>query len=77
MSLVLYHHEFNNDELVSEVIRHALGYECTQAINCANIIINKGSYAIKTFKVSEMKRARATEELFIEQGIPAKLILKN
>lgn len=77
MSLVLYHHEFNNDELVSEIIRQALGYEYTQAINCANMIINKGSYAVKTFKVTEMKRAKATQELFIEQGIPAKLILKN
>jgi hypothetical protein len=77
MSLVLYHHEFNNDELLTEIIRQALGYEYTQAINCAHIIINKGNYIVKTFKVSEMNKAKATEALFIEQGIPAKLLLKD
>lgn len=77
MSLVIYHDDFNNEQLLSEIIRQALGYEYTQAINCAGMILNKGSYVVKTFKVSDMLKAKATEQLFIEQGIPAKLILKN
>ena len=77
MSLVIYHDDMNNEQLLSEIIRQALGYEYTQAINCAGVIMNKGSYTVKTFKVSEMPKAKATEQLFIEQGIPAKLILKN
>ena len=77
MSLVLYHDEYNSEELLYEIIRQALGYEYTQAINCANIVMNRGSYAVKTFKVSDMPKAKATEQLFIQQGIPAKLILKD
>lgn len=74
VALVVYHHELNQLELVAEVIKYCLGYEDTQSYNCAHMVINRGEYVVKTFKVSEMEKARTILQLFIDQEVPAKLL---
>lgn len=74
LALVVYHHEFNQLELVAEVIKYSLGYEDTQAHNCAYMVVNNKEYVVKTFKVSEIEKARTILQLFIDQEVPAKLL---
>jgi ATP-dependent Clp protease adapter protein ClpS len=74
IKLVIYNHDFNNQEFLTEVIRHALGYDYSQAGNCANVIINEGKYVVKTYDMKDKKRAELVLGIFTDQEIPAKLI---
>lgn len=74
VGLVVYHDELNQMEFVADVIKHCLGYHDSQAINCAHVVVNRGEYLVKTFKVSEMEKARTILQLFIDQEVPAKLL---
>ena len=49
LGLFVYHHDFNSCEYVADVIKNVLGYEYTQASNCAHMITQNGSYLVKTF----------------------------
>ncbi len=75
MVLVIYDHDFNSYDFLVEVIRHVLGYDQSQACNCANIIINKGEYAVKTYLVKESDKAHNALSILTEQEVPAKLLL--
>jgi hypothetical protein len=74
--LVVEYHEFLSEEHLTEILQHALGFEISQAANCAAIIINKGSYTVKTFPLVDTERAKAIEDLLHEQDVPAKLFLR-
>ena len=76
LHLIVDYHEFLSEEYLSQVLQHGLGFEISQAINCAMIIMNKGSYTIKTFALADTDKAKAIENLLNEQDVPAKLILK-
>ncbi len=73
IALIAFHHEYNSFEYLVEVIRQVLGYETSQAANCANIIYEKGSYILKTFNKGDLEKASAYKELLHEHGIPAKI----
>jgi len=75
MVLIIYDHDFNSYDFLVEVIRHVLGYDQSQACNCANIIINKGEYAVKTYLAKESDKAHNALSILTEQEIPAKLLL--
>lgn len=74
VALVVYHHDFNDVNFLTEVIRQTLGYEYTQAFGCASIIIDKGQYIVKTFKSVNKDIAEIYLQLFLDQEVPAKLI---
>ena len=50
---------YNNDEMsfdyVIDTFQMVLGYDITQASNCANMIHNRGEYVVKSY--SEMEQA--------------------
>ena len=73
-ALVVYHHDFNDVNFLTEVIRHALGYDYTQAYGCASIVVNKGQYIVKSFKPAEKSLAESYLQLFLDQEVPAELI---
>lgn len=75
MALVIYDHDFNSYDFLVEVIRHVLGYDQSQACNCANIITNKGEYAVKTYLPKESEKAKAVLDMLTDQQIPAELLL--
>jgi len=58
-------------EHIAEMLRHAFGFDYTQALNCASVIVNKGRYIVKTFQSKEAKKALAYETLLNDQGLPA------
>lgn len=74
LGLVVYHHDFNDVNFLTEVIKHALGYDYTQAHGCACIVVEKGQYIVKTFKKVDKEIAESYLQLFLDQEIPAKLI---
>jgi ATP-dependent Clp protease adapter protein ClpS len=73
LALVIFYDEFNSYEFLTEVIRQVLGYEYSQAANCANVIFTKGEYVCKTFKMSELKKAEKILSVIKEQEVPATL----
>ena len=73
IGLVIHRDELNSFDFLTDVIMQSLGYEITQAQTCAQIIQNKGSYVVKTYKGSEMAKARQYRQLFVDEGIPAEL----
>ena len=46
LGLFVYHHDFNSCEYVADIIKNVLGYEYTQASNCAHMITQNGSVII-------------------------------
>lgn len=72
-ALVVYHDELNQEEFVCEVVMWTMGYEASQAANCAHMITRNGSYTVKTYKPTEREKAEAIKEAFLEQGVPAEL----
>lgn len=66
----------NSDELdfayVIESLQVVLGYELTQATNCAYLIDQKGSYIVKTF--GDKDHADATVEALLEYEFDAEVI---
>jgi len=51
---------------VVECFQSILGHEATQAANCANVIHEKGKYAVKTFSDKEI--ADLTADLLSDCG---------
>lgn len=64
----------NSYEYITNILVQTLGYEITQAANCANIIMERGEYIVKSFKPSEMETAVAILELLEKYDILAQLI---
>lgn len=66
----------NNDTMsfsyVTECFQSVLGYEATQAANCANIIHEKGKYAVKTF--TEKEAAVTTAEMLEDCGFFVEIV---
>ena len=66
----------NSDELdftyVIESLQVVLGYELTQATNCAYLIDHKGKYVVKAF--AEKDHADATVEALVEYEFNAEVI---
>ena len=67
---------FNSDDLsfthVIDSLQMVLGYDLTQASNCANIIHLKGEYVVKSY--SEMSHAEAALDMLYEYGFKADVI---
>lgn len=59
-------------ELASTIV-HVLGFEASQAYNCALILHSRGRYVVKTFKHSELKLAKLVIKAFTDSGILAQL----
>lgn len=74
LALVIIHDEFNSCEFLTEVIRQVLGYEYSQAANCANVIYTKGEYVCKIFKIGELDKAEKILSVIKEQEVPAMLL---
>ena len=73
IGLLVFHHDFNNERFVAEVLCRCLGYHPSQALNCASVIFNRGEYLVKTFKAAEQDKAEAVLKALHEHDIPAKL----
>ena len=74
LGLFVYHHDFNSCEYVADVIKNVLGYEYTQASNCAHMITQNGSYLVKTFSAKDKEKADTIVSLFDANEIPVKLL---
>ena len=74
LGLFVYHHDFNSYEYVADIIKNVLGYEHTQASNCAHMIIHNGSYMVKSFTIKEKEKADIIVSLFDANEIPVKLL---
>lgn len=72
--LVVYFAELNSYEYLTELLQQILGYEVTQAANCASIVMDKGKYVVKTYKSQDLDKANIILDLLAQNGIPAKLI---
>lgn len=72
--LVVYYDELNQLEFVADVLASVLGYEQTQAYNCAHIIFVRGEYLVRRFKPSQKQKAEACLEGLAVNGIPAELL---
>jgi len=74
IGVVITHDEFNSYEFLTEALSQVFGYEISQAANCAHIIVEKGSYIVKTFDKSDLDKAAAYRDLLEDHQIPTKLI---
>lgn len=72
--LVVYHDELNEFEFVAKVLGTVLGYEQTQAYNCAHMIYNRGEYLVRRFPASQKQKAQACLDGLSVNGIPAELL---
>lgn len=72
--LIVYHDELNQTEFVAEVLSTILGYEKSQAYNCAFLIFNRGEYLVRRFTKSQKDKADACLEALSINGIPAELL---
>ena len=66
--------ELNSWEYLTNVLIEVLGYEVTQAANCASIIMDKGSYIVKSYGAQDLDIAKATIDMLEESEVPARLI---
>ena len=70
---------YNNDEMsfdyVIDTFQMVLGYDITQASNCANMIHNRGEYVVKSY--SEMEQAEAALDMLYEYGFKADVVDKK
>ena len=73
IALIIFSHDYNSEEFLTEIISQVFGYHKTQAANCAHMISNRGSYIVKTFPRKEKKKAEAFYELIVKNDIPIKL----
>jgi hypothetical protein len=72
--LVVHHDELNQLEFVADVLGTVLGYEQTQAYNCAHIISVRGKYLVRKFSASHKQKAQACLDGLSVNGIPAELL---
>jgi ATP-dependent Clp protease adapter protein ClpS len=67
---------FNSDEMsfayVIDAFQSVLGYELTQAANCANLIHNRGEYIVKSY--AELSHAEAAFDMLCEFGFRCDVI---
>jgi hypothetical protein len=75
IKLVVYNYEFNDVRFLTQALAHILGIHYTQAEVCANMITRNGEYVCKTFKHTDMPKARETAKMLNEQEIPTDLII--
>ena len=75
LGIVVYHHEFNSYEYITSVLTVILGYEHTQAANCAHMISKNGNYLVKTFPAKDKVKANAYVDMFTANEVPVQLIL--
>lgn len=73
-ALVVYYDELNQLEFLADVLGTVLGYEQTQAYNCAYLIHNRGEYLVRKFPASQKQKAQACLDGLSVNGIPAELI---
>ena len=70
---------YNNDEMsfeyVIDALQMVLGYDITQATNCAHIIDRKGEYVVKSY--SELEHADAALDMLYEYGFKADVLDKK
>lgn len=64
---------YNNDEMsfdyVIDAFQMVLGYDITQASNCAHMIDRRGEYVVKSY--SELEHAEAALDMLYEYGFKA------
>ncbi len=70
---------YNNDEMsftyVIDAFQMVLGYDITQASNCANMIHRNGEYVIKSY--AELEHAEAALDMLYEYGFKADILDKK
>lgn len=70
---------YNSDEMsftyVVDSFQMILGYEMTQALNCANIIDRKGEYVVKSY--DNLQHAEAALDMLYEYGFKADIVDKK
>ncbi len=70
-SIIVYNDDAISFADITELFRLVLGFETTQAHQCAILIHNRGSYKIKTYK--NIEDADATYEYLTQSGITAEI----
>lgn len=70
---------YNSDDLsfthVIDAFQMVLGYDITQATNCANLVHTRGEYAVKSY--SELEHAEAALDMLYDYGLRADVIDKK
>jgi ATP-dependent Clp protease adapter protein ClpS len=70
---------YNSDEMsfthVIDAFQLVLGYDITQATNCANLIHSRGEYAVKSY--SELEHAEAALDMLYDYGLRADVVDKK
>ena len=70
---------YNSDEMsfdyVIDAFQMVLGYDVTQASNCANLIHSRGEYIVKSY--SELEHAEAALDMLYEYGFKADVLDKK
>lgn len=69
--IFVYNDDSNSFAFVIDALMNCLGYEYTQAANCANLIHNNGAYCVKSFGVKDLAKVQDITELIIKHGIKA------
>jgi len=72
--LIVYHDDLNQVEFLADVLGTVLGYERSQAYNCAFLVFNRGEYLVRRFTASQKEKANACLEALAINGIPAELL---
>lgn len=70
---------YNSDDMsftyVIDAFQLVLGYDVTQATNCANLVHNRGEYVVKSY--SELDHAEAALDMLYEYGFRADVVDKK
>ena len=70
--LVIFNDDFNHIKFVTDVISQTFGYHPTHALQCANMIHEKGSYMVKSVDNKEV--AETYRNLLINSGVLTRII---
>jgi ATP-dependent Clp protease adapter protein ClpS len=70
---------YNSDDMsfthVIDAFQMVLGYDITQATNCANLVHTRGEYTVKSY--SELEHAESALDMLYEYGLRADVIDKK
>jgi len=74
ISIVVYNDETNEMKFVVETLSQILGYHPNQAYQCASLIHERGSYAVKVIPHNGRQKAQIIKAMLIKSGLIAELV---
>ena len=72
IGIVIYDDDRNHIKFVTDVICQTFGYHPTQALQCANMIHDRGSYQVK--RVDSKEVAETYRNILINAGLIVRII---